>query len=199
MPKRNRAVERPMLMSVAADPPPPAEVAQPAPAELARPAPAEWAPQTEKEFVDFFLYLLKAPLILYPGWEDTFRDQWDKVLMERMIHHKDLFAQKMCTEYEAMLYISSATLVAPPSHDWYVIYMYLFRRWNKEAAQQIGMDDVPEKLNMNQQDDLARLRQWIFKGQRTHLKEKAKGISQETAKAPATEKKLIEVERPKLF
>ena len=199
MPKRNRAVERPMLLSVTADPPAPAEVAQPAPAEVARPAPAEWVPRNDKEFVDFFMYLLKAPVIVYPGWEDSFRDQWDKVLMERMVHHKEIFTQQMCTEYEAMLYVSSATLVAPPSHDWYVIYMWLFRRWNKEAAEQIGMDDVREKLNINQQEDLGRLRRWIFNGQRNHLKEKAKGVSRETAKALAKEKKQIEVERPKLF
>ena len=163
---------------------------------MATPTPATWAPKNDGEFVDHVLYLLKAPMNLYPGWEDSFRDQWDKVLMERMVHHKDLFAQEMCTEYEAMLYISSATLVAPPSHDWYVIYMYLFRRWSKEKADQVGADI--EELNINQQEDLDRLRQWVFKGQMLHLK-KGKGVSQETVKALAKEKKQIEVERPKLF
>ncbi|MDP3064137.1 MAG: hypothetical protein Q8O40_13145 [Chloroflexota bacterium] len=194
MPKRNKTVERPMLLSVAADPPSPAEVAQPAPAEVARPAPAEWAHRNDEQFVDYFMYLLMAPLILYPGWEESFRDRMSDVTLQRMIHHKEIFTQQMCTEYEAMLYISSATLVASPSHDWYVIYMWLFKRWNKEAAEKIGMDDAPEKLNSNQQEDLAGLRQWIFKGQRTRLK--ARGVSQATVRV---ERKELEVERPKLF
>ena len=166
-------------------------MAQPVPAEVARPAPAEWAPRNEEEFVDFFLYLLKATLILYPGWEESFRDRMNDVTPQRFLRHRELFAQKMCTQYEAMLYISLATLVAPPSHDWYEIYMWLFRRWNMDASEKIGMDDVPEELNVNQREDLDGLRLWVFKGQMQHLK-KGKGVSQETAKA-------LEVERPKLF
>ncbi len=81
MPKRNRAVERPMLMSVAANPP--------SPAEVARPAPAEWAPRNEEEFVDFFLYLLKAPLILFPGWEESFRDRMQDVTLQRLDADED--------------------------------------------------------------------------------------------------------------
>ena len=185
MPKRNRAVERPMLMSVTADPPP---------GEVAKPAPAEWAPQNEKEFVDYFLYLLKAPTVGHPDWVDTLRDQRDKVLMERMVHHKELFAQKMCTEFEAMLYVSTVSLAYPINHDWFVIYMWLFRRWNKEKAQEIGSDDVPERLNPNQQEDLARLRQWVFKTQMLHLKKQG-SVAQETVER----EKQLEVERPKLF
>ena len=86
----------------------------------------------------------------------------------------------MCTEYEAMLYISSATLVAPPSHDWHEIHMWLFKRWIHEKAKSIDID--MREPNINQQEDLARLWQWIFKRQRTRLKEKAKGVSQETVK-----------------
>ncbi|MDP3063743.1 MAG: hypothetical protein Q8O40_11130 [Chloroflexota bacterium] len=193
MSKRKTVVERPMLMSAAADPPAPAEVAQPAPAEVARPASTEWAPTNDKEFVDFFLYLLKAPLILFPGWEDTFQERMKDVRLQRMIHYREIFTQKMCTEYEAMLYVSSATLVHPPSHDWYVIYMYLFRRWRPDAADSLELDaSEGTKLNPNQQEDLDRLRLWVFKHQMLHLKGQTKAAKEQEAQK-------LEVERPKLF
>ena len=168
---------------------------EPAAAPVRPSAPSRWAPKGEQEFVDFFMYLLRAPVIVMPGWEDSFRDRWDDVLMNRLLHGREIFGQEMCTEYEAMLYVSSATLVAPPSHDWYVIYMWLFRRWNKEAANQVGLDDVPETLNVNQQEDLAGLRHWIFKGQMLRLKEKG-----QTPKASlGAKRKELEAEQPKLF
>ncbi|MDO8750728.1 MAG: hypothetical protein Q7K03_06250, partial [Dehalococcoidia bacterium] len=92
------------------------------------------SPEKEsEEFAQLFVHILRAPIVGMPGWVDTLKDQWDKVLIQRLAHHQD-FVEGMCTEYEAMLYISTATLTAPPSHNWFNIYMWLFNRCMPEAA-----------------------------------------------------------------
>jgi len=93
-----------------------------------------------------------------------------------------------------MLYISTATLAHPPSHDWFCIYAWLFRRLRPEQGADIFSDHEGEKLNVNQQEDLARLLRWIFRQQMAHLKAKRMAAEKENP-APAPQK----VEQPKMF
>jgi hypothetical protein len=152
-----------------------------------------------EQFVDQAMYFLTAPYITWPDYEDIYQsnDNRTKALMFRLAHHKEVFDTHQCTEFEAMLYISTATLAAPPSHDWFQIYMWLFNRWNPELAQQNDLKPDRPELNVNQQEDLARLRQWIFRQQMAHLKVKAsfRGRTENGTPAPAPEV----VERPKMF
>ena len=148
----------------------------------------------EKEFVESVLYFLKAPVIIWPGYEDDFKDKWDQVLLYRLANARETFAQKECTEFEAMLYVSSASLVHPLSHEWAEIYFWLFRRWRPDAAD--ANDIGGYELGFPEREELMRLRRWIFKGQMLHLKETGKTISQ---KEVNREQKAIEVERPRLF
>lgn len=156
------------------------------------PEPAStWAPKGEDEFVGFFMYMLTAPLIVYPGWEESFKDRWDEVVMSRLLHGRQVFAERICTEYEAMLYVSSATQVAPLEHDWFQIYMWLFARWKPDVAEEHDLKPDRAELNAQQQEKLAGLRAWIFKSQLQRLKEKGK--------AAQKERKELEVTQPKLF
>ena len=100
------------------------------------PEPSEIPKQGADRFLESIMYTFYAPLMICPGWEDTFRDRWLEVTAQRVKHQSEIFAQGMCTEYEAMLYVSSATLVAPPEHDWVQVYLWLFQRWKPEAAEQ---------------------------------------------------------------
>ncbi|MBF8267721.1 MAG: hypothetical protein HW388_1229, partial [Dehalococcoidia bacterium] len=122
----------------------------------------------ERKFVESVLYFLKAPVIVWPSYEDDFRDRWDQVLLHRLAHAREVFAQKECTEFEAMLYVSSASLVHPLTHEWAEIYFWLFRRWRPEAA--VDNDIGGHELDPQEREELARLRRCIFKGQMLHLK-----------------------------
>ena len=161
------------------------------------PAPASFKDAKDAdEFVDQFMYLLTAPYMFYPPWDNVWElnHNKDTAKLERLVHAREIFEAKQCTEFEAMLYISTATLAHPPSHDWFQIYMWLFNRWNPELAkEQDLLPDRPE-LNVNQQEDLTRLRSWIFRQQMNHMKAKRKAAENGTpALAPEV------VKYPKMF
>ena len=158
--------------------------------------PAPSFPKDADQFVDQFMYALTAPYMFYPPWDDiwTFQDRKNDALKYRLVHGKEIFETQQCTEYEAMIYISTATLSHPPSHDWFNIYMWLFRRWaTPEQTAEVGID-IPEELDRGQQEDLTRLRRWIFTRQMEHMKAKRKAAGKEEP-VPAPEV----VEQPKMF
>ena len=113
-----------------------------------------------------------------------------------MARHKEIFENEECTEFEAMLYISTVTLEHPVSHDWYGIYMYLFRRWSPEKALAAEIEGPNVLTKYPQQEDLSRLRKWIYKTQMNRLK----GELQEADQAEvAAEAKEIEDLNPRMF
>ena len=127
-----------------------------------------------KDFVDSILYCLMAPLVLWPGYEDSFKDRWSDVLLHRLAPGANArnYEKGLCSEFEAMLYVSTATLNAPPSERWTRIYFWLFNKWNPQAA--IDNDIPPQELGLNEKGDLDLLRRWIFKTQINRLKERRK-------------------------
>lgn len=120
-------------------------------------------------FVKQTMYFIAAPYVTWPGEEKIYQanDNKNKALIQRLAHHKEIWETEQCTEFEAMLYISTATLAHPLSHEWFEIYMWLFRRWNPKLADECGFEEV--RWTQNHQEDLARLRAWIFKVQMAHL------------------------------
>ena len=149
-----------------------------------------------EEFVNQFMYLLTAPYMFYPSWDSVWdaNDNKTTAKLQRLMHANEIFDTQQCTEFEAMLYISTATLAHPPGHDWFQIYMWLFNRWNPELAKENDLKPDRPELNINQQEDLARLRRWIFRQQMEHMRAKRKGAEKGTpAPAPG------EVEQPKMF
>lgn len=150
----------------------------------------------EQEFVDQVMYWLTAPYVTWPGYEDIYsKGNRDKALVYRLAQHEEIHREKACTEFEAMLYISTATLVAPPSHAWYSIYMWLFNKCMPEQAEANGLDDVKE-LEGSYREELMGLRRWIYKTQMLHLKQKSKAAAPQEIQRVEKE---VEVERPRLF
>ena len=149
---------------------PPAPSLLPLPPEDVSPQPEE----TTEDVVEQMMYYVAAPYVTWPGYEDIYQanDNRQKAIVHRLAHHKEIFEAKHCTEFEAMLYISTATLAHPPSHKWFEIYMWLFRRWNPKLADECGFEEV--RWTQNHQEDLTRLRIWIFRVQMTRLKAKLK-------------------------
>ena len=168
---------------------------EPEPSQQETPAPSFL--KDADQFVDQVMYLLTAPYMFYPPWGDiwTHQDRKNDALMHRLAHGKEIFEAQQCTEYEAMIYISTATLAHPPSHDWYCIYAWLFRRWRPEQGAEVFANHDGEELNVNQQEDLARFRRWIFNQQMEHLKAKRTHPDTVGRMGVAPE----EVQRPKMF
>jgi hypothetical protein len=122
----------------------------------------------QEQFVDQMMYLLTAPGITMPGHEDLYRLRQTDAMLQRLAHYREIFDTKQCTEFEAMLYISTASLVHPISRDWGDIYFYLFQRWNPAQAELIKIE--PRELDYPQEEDLRRLRSWIYRTQINHLR-----------------------------
>lgn len=149
-----------------------------------------WAPRNEREFVDSFMYLLTAPVLVWPGWEDGYRQHRDRVTIQRLLHHREIFAEGQCTEFEAMLYVSSVSLAHPLPRSWANIYFWLFRRWSPEAADQV---EVPGgDLDPHEREELAKVRRWIFKRQMLHLRERR---GEDTSRM----QREVEAEQPRLL
>lgn len=148
----------------------------------------------QEQFVDQMMYLLTAPNISVPGYEDVWKLHKDDATLQRLAHHREIFGNKQCTEFEAMIYISTATLIAPPEHDWAAIYFYLFHRWSPEKAKAAGFE--PRELEYPQQDHLSRLRNWIYRTQINHLRQKSGRGSRNHLKR---EEQALKEEQQKLF
>ncbi len=112
------------------------------------------------------------PIIVMPGgWGDTLPD-WIKtaITLERLVENvKVLKGEEMTgTNAEACAYLYTASLTAPPSHDWAQIYLYIAGKvYEKHRSPASGVkmpDDIRvEELNDDQMRDLNRLKEWIFR------------------------------------
>ena len=144
---------------------------------------------TEDQVVLQLLYPLVAPLIGFPGWaEDLLPQHKDDITLQRFIHHREIFEREEATDFEAMLYISTATLAAPPSHDWFEIYMWLFSRWKPDVAQEQDLIPSHPDLYPHQQEALTRLKRWLYRQQMEHLKAK---LRKEPQAPPKTESRHV--------
>jgi hypothetical protein len=141
-----------------------------------------------------FIYLISGPRLSWPGWEDTLERHNHEITLRRLAHAREIFEEEMCTEFEAMLYVSTASLAHPLSHDWVEIYGWLFSRWNPEASQEIW--GTPRELDPNQLEELNRLRRWIFQRQMNHLKASRREASQ---KEVEEEEQRLEAQQPRMF
>ena len=85
----------------------------------------------EGKFVDHMMYLLTAPYLTWPNQEQIYQlnDNQTQARLQRLGHQEEILTNEECTEFEAMIYISTSTLENPPSHDLYVVYGWLFTRW----------------------------------------------------------------------
>jgi hypothetical protein len=154
--------------------------------------------KAEGNIVDHLMYCLVAPLLTWPGYEDDLREKLSDVKLDRLVHHAEI-AKGLCTEYEAMLYLSTASLANPPTEMWTNLYLWLFWRWvkDKEGAEANGLKPHREPGAYELQE-LERFRRWVYKTQMEHVRRKTKAAAAANdpePKGPPT----VGVEHPRLF
>ena len=144
--------------------------------------------------VDSILYCLLSPFIGYPGWEDVVSQHKDRIILTRLGHGLEIAETQQATEFETMLYLSSASLAAPMSHDWAEIYFHVFHRCYPNQA---AAEDIPNReLQDDQAADLTRMRRWLYRTQVNHMKAKEKSQDAAQAQEAAAD---LEAQRPRLF
>lgn len=108
-------------------------------------------------------------------WANTISQEYrDLIPIERMI--KMMIKEQKAGEAECLLYLSTASLVAPLPHDWHEIVMHLNchvreRYFNHDCWEEF---DAKKKLPLHQQYDLDRLANWLYEKRRKHLKARLK-------------------------
>jgi len=100
---------------------------------------------------------LFAPIIAYTGWEDIVTDEMkNRIQIERLANP----LMETATDYETMVYLHTASLATPLSHEMQNIYSFLFTKYHSEQAKGIGV--YTEKISETEQRELAKLKKWIY-------------------------------------
>jgi len=101
-----------------------------------------------------------APIVAYTGCEDIITEEMKrKIQIERL---SEPFSDT-ATDYEAMVYLHTASLALPLSQEWYNIYTFLFTKYHPEKAKEIGVHT--ERISELEQRELAQLKKWIYRQQ----------------------------------
>ncbi len=125
--------------------------------------------EAKRDFVNHFLYVFKAPIVTMPQYEDLITSEMkEKTTIYRLVGAKEI-DQERCTDYEAMLYLHTASLMNPFSHSWYKIYMHTFSKFY-DINMILNSDEKLEKIYDNEMDDLNHLKSWIYKKQIDQIK-----------------------------
>lgn len=101
-----------------------------------------------------------APIVVFRGFEDLVTEEMKtRITVERL---EDPFSDT-ATDYEAMVYLHTASLAVPFSEDWYNIYTYLFSKYYPMHAKRIGI--YKEELTELEKRKMIDLKKWIYKQQ----------------------------------
>jgi hypothetical protein len=137
-------------------------------------------PPSVAEDIENMVGALCDPIIVWPGYENSLPDNIrGDITMHRLI--QNLKGEKgVATWPEVCAYMMTASLDHPFPRDWVEIYEWAF-------AQYVGRDKIPEgglrylreELDTQQQQDLMRLRVWIWNRARGETRRRLKDIKKE--------------------
>ena len=108
------------------------------------------------------------PIIGHTAWAESItEEQKQRITIERMKQIKEANGEKIdeATDYEAMIYLSTASLATPLSPMWQRIYYYLFKKFYPEKSDFIR--DHEAKLDIQSEPELKHLKRWLFKTSKT--------------------------------
>jgi len=112
-----------------------------------------------------------SPIIGHPGWVDTItKEQKDRIQIERLKQIAASKGEKLmeATDYEAMVYLMTASLAAPLGRHFYSIYTWLFRKFYPDKAKTIFEKYEGQKLDLVEQQDLHNLKRWLLRTSNKH-------------------------------
>lgn len=140
--------------------------------------------------IDNLVGSLCDPIILHQcSWATKdFIPEWlrNQITMDRMIELMVANNEKrdpIGTDSEALAFLMPACMEAPMGHDWTQIYLHLGTVvMNGKNKNKVMPDDIRvDKLDNMQQEDLNRLKRWIYEtklkhraGRRTEIKKEIK-------------------------
>ncbi len=115
------------------------------------------------------LYLISAPIIAVPGYENNVTDDMkQKYQFEAKLNIKEIFEKEEAPDYHALLQLSQSSLSLAPSHTFIKIQLQLTKKFFAEKCNFVK----EEKLELNEEQELLKLKKWIFKKQIEHLKKR---------------------------
>ena len=121
-------------------------------------------------FCESYFYIFNAPIITLPGYERIItKGMNERARLYRFLETSEI-SNKMAIDYEAMLYIHTASLRNPLPHNWFKIYLNTFSKYYD--AKCILQDKPLEDLDANELEQLQDLKSWIYKKQTEYLKQK---------------------------
>ena len=120
-------------------------------------------------------YAILSPIVVDPRWTDIPENLKFKAFMYRLLEAPECVETEMATEFDALVYLHTASLSVPFGRVWFNIYAYLFRKFFPKHAEKIGLPEI--QLNQLEQEELKKLRKWIFKQQIKAIKEKKRDQS----------------------
>jgi len=111
------------------------------------------------------------PIIGHTDWADSITpEQRGRIQLERMKQIKEANGEKidMATDYEAMVYLSTASLSAPLSRVFERIYCHLFKRFYPDKSDFIP--DHEATLDIQAEQELRDLKRWLYNQSKKHAK-----------------------------
>lgn len=126
----------------------------------------------EKQFADKFVYLLTSPCLYMPMWEPH-KEMLDKRRIY-LLAEPDCYDKKESTDYDALIYVQTASMNFPLDTEWYNIFMWLFMRYYGDITPPEWKEEHKKELDICEKQSLIRLKQWIFKKQIEDIKTKEK-------------------------
>jgi len=100
-------------------------------------------------------------------------------MIELMVANKE-GRDPIGTNSEALAYLIPASMEAPMGHDWTQIYLHLATVVIDREKNKVVPDDIRvDKLDDMQQEDLRRLKRWIYETKLKHRAGRRKGIKGE--------------------
>lgn len=116
----------------------------------------------------YFDYVSNAPIITFPGYEDIVpHEMKTKVSFHRLLESQDII-EKMATDFESIIYLSTASFENLLSHSWYKIYIHTFSKYFQipENFRKVTI----EKIYPNEMINLKKLKSWLYKTQINKMK-----------------------------
>lgn len=134
-----------------------------------KPAPRKRDPESDKAIAGLVHAVSGSLVVADLGWAETIPDWVRKALPvarmgQIMLVRRGKAPSDQATDLEAMAFLYTASLLAPFTHDWTEIYLWLSKKcmaeWGRKGGEAI---QAPASINQDQQEELAGLKRWLHR------------------------------------